>query len=76
MLRSANSTPSRPISSKASTAPPVASLARLSSSSASSGVATPIIATAREAITGNSFSAAAVTTPSVPSAPIRSCLRS
>ena len=40
------------------------------------GVITAATAVARETSTGNSFRAAAVTTPSVPSAPISSCLRS
>ena len=36
----------------------------------------PSMATARDGRTGNSFRLAAVTTPSVPSAPIRNCFRS
>ena len=72
----ASSIPSRPTSSKLSTAPPVASFASPSSATAAAGFSTPATATARETSRGNSFSATAVTTPKVPSAPISSCFKS
>ena len=66
----ASSSPEREISSNASTAPPVRALARARRSSALSTLSSPTKATAREAGRGNSLNAAAVTIPSVPSAPI------
>ena len=54
----------------------VALLARASRAIACFGLFRPAIATARDGSSGRSFRLAAVTTPSVPSAPISSCLRS
>ncbi len=76
MWRTTSSIPSAPISSNASSAPPLSPLARPSSAMASCGVFSPTNATARETSIGCSLSAAAVTTPSVPSAPISSCFKS
>ena len=73
-LRTVMSCAMRPISSKLVTPPPSRSRASPSRSSARSGLARPMKAVARARGLGNSLSDAAVTTPSVPSEPMKRLL--
>ena len=76
MCLSTSCSPSCGTISKPVTAPPLAALASCNSSTAFVGDATVTHAVSFTAGRGNSFSVAAVTTPSVPSAPMKRCLRS
>ena len=70
------STQRRDSISKATTVSPLASRAAVSSASAASGPVTAAHAVVVARGRGSSLSTAAVTIPSVPSAPMNNCLRS
>ncbi|MNE97349.1 hypothetical protein D3C80_1956790 [compost metagenome] len=76
MFLSTRAMPRRFISSKASTPPPVSALARAKRATAAWWLSRPTMAVARLRMMGKSFRVAAVTTPSVPSAPMNNCFRS
>src|SRR6185437_3517218 len=76
MCASTKSSPMRGTISKAETSPPVCSCRRASKLTAAAGEGIATNAVTRSAGLANSFNAAAVMTPSVPSAPTNNCFRS